>query len=43
MDFGDVFVKKSEIGQFEDNLGVFAQRDFRKGEVVIKWKLKILT
>lgn len=25
MDFGDVFVKKSEIGQFEDNL-VFLPR-----------------
>lgn len=42
-DFGDVQLKKSGIGQFEDGLGVFANRDFKKGEVVIKWDLKILT
>ena len=43
MDFGDVVVKRSGIGQFKDGLGVFANRDFKKGEVVIKWKLQILT
>ena len=34
----DVIVKKSKIsGQ-----GVFAERDFKKGEVVLKWNLKPL-
>lgn len=41
--FVDVQLKKSGIGQFEDGLGVFANRDFKKGETVIKWNLKILT
>ena len=39
----DVVIKKSGIGQFSDGFGAFANRNFRKGEVVIKWKLKILT
>jgi hypothetical protein len=43
VDFKDVQIKKSGIGQFEDGLGVFACRDFKKGEIVIKWNLKILT
>ncbi len=43
MDFGDVLLKKSEIGQFEDGLGVFANRDFKQGEVVVRWNLTILT
>ena len=43
MDFKDVSVKKSGIGQFDDGLGVFANRDFKKGETVIKWNLKKLT
>ncbi len=43
MDFGDVCIKKSTIGQFDDGLGVFANRDFRKGEIVIRWNLKILS
>ena len=43
MDTKDIIIKQSEIGQFADGLGVFANRDFRKGEVVIKWNLKILT
>ncbi len=43
MDFGDVLLKKSTIGQFEDGLGVFANRDFRRGEIVVKWNLKTLT
>lgn len=43
MHFGDVQLKKSEIGQFEDGLGVFANRDFKIGEVVLHWNLKALT
>lgn len=43
LNFGDVEVRKSNIGQFEDGLGVFACRDFKKGEVVVQWNLKILT
>lgn len=42
MDFGDVVVKKSSIGQFEDNLGVYANRNFKKGEVVIEFNLTTL-
>jgi hypothetical protein len=42
MDFEDVQIKKSEIGQFQDGLGVFANKEFKKGEVVIKWNLKTL-
>lgn len=41
--FSDVEIKKSHIGQFDDGLGVFALRDFKKGEVVIKYNLKALT
>lgn len=38
----DVVVKKSKIGQFKP--GVFANRDFKKGEIVIRYKeLKPLT
>lgn len=43
MNFEDVLVKKSSIGQFSDELGVFANRDFKKGEVVIKWNLKTIS
>ena len=39
----DVVVRKSKIGQFSDGLGVFANRDFKKGEVVVKYDLKLLT
>jgi hypothetical protein len=39
----DVSVRKSGIGQFEDGLGVFANREFKKGEIVIKWNLKALS
>lgn len=39
----DLIIKKSKIGQFDDGLGVFANRDFKKGEVVVKYNLKILT
>ena len=37
----DVVIKKSKIGQFEK--GVFASRDFKKGEIVITYDLKLLT
>jgi hypothetical protein len=40
--FENVLVKKSDIGQFEDGLGIFANREFKKGEIVIKWNLKTL-
>ena len=30
--FGDIQLKRSEIGQFDDQIGAFANRDFRKGE-----------
>lgn len=42
-EFTDVIIKKSKIGQFKDGLGVFAKRDFKKGEIVVKFNLKILT
>ena len=37
----DVIIKKSRIGQFDK--GVFANRDFKKGEIVIRYNLKSLT
>jgi len=37
----DVVIKKSKIGQFDK--GVFANRDFKKDEVVVKYNLKPLT
>lgn len=40
---GHVIIKKSGIGQFNDGLGVFACRDFKKGEIVIEYKLTNLT
>ena len=39
----NVEIRKSNIGQFNDGLGVFALRDFKKGEKVIKWNLTTLT
>ena len=39
----DVIIKKSKIGQFQDGLGVFANKDFKKGEVLIKFNLKVLS
>ncbi len=36
-----IVIKKSSIGQFDK--GVFANRDFKKGDVVIKYNLKALT
>lgn len=41
--FGDILLKGSTIGQFDDRIGAFANRDFKKGEVVIKWHLKALS
>ena len=41
--FGDVLLKESLVKQFADGLGVFANRNFKKGEVVVKWSLKHLT
>ena len=32
----DIIVKKSKIGQFDK--GVFANRDFKKGEIVVRYK-----
>ena len=37
----NVVVKKSKIGQFEK--GVFANKNFRKGDIVIEYNLKLLT
>lgn len=38
----DVIIKKSKIGQFDK--GVFANRDFKKGEIVIRYtNIKPLT
>lgn len=31
----DVVIGKSKIGQFQNGKGVFANRDFKKGNVVI--------
>jgi len=39
----DVVIRKSKIGQFDNGKGIFANRDFKKGEVVIKYNLKPLT
>jgi len=39
----DVVIRKSKIGQFDNGKGVFANRDFKKGEIVIKYNLKSLT
>ena len=36
-----VIIKKSKIGQFEK--GVFSNRNFKKGEIVIRYHLKLLT
>jgi len=39
----DLIVKKSRIGQFKEGLGVFAGRDFKKGEIAVKYNLRALT
>lgn len=41
--FNGVIIKQSQIGQFEDGLGCFAKKDFKKGEIVIAWNLKTLS
>ena len=38
-----IVLKESKIGQFADGQGVFANRDFKKGEIIIKYNLKPLT
>lgn len=42
-DHGNILLKESKIRQFDDGIGAFANRDFKKGEVVIKWDLKGLS
>ena len=37
----NVVIKKSKIGQFDK--GVFAAKDFKKGEIVVRYHLKPLT
>ena len=37
----DVIIKRSKIGQFDKK--VFANRNFKKGEIVIKYNLTLLT
>ena len=39
----DVIIKDSSIRQFPNGLGVFANRDFMKGEVVIQYNLRVLS
>ncbi len=36
----DIVINKSKIGQFSSKKGVFANRNFKKGEVVIQYHLK---
>ena len=38
-----VQIKESKIKKFPDALGVFTKRDFKKGEIVIKWNVTTLT
>ncbi len=39
----DVVIKKSTIKQFPNGLGVFANKNFNAGDVVIHYHLRILT
>ncbi|HLC52516.1 MAG TPA: SET domain-containing protein [Candidatus Nanoarchaeia archaeon] len=39
----NLVIKKSKIGQFENGKGIFANRNFKKGEIVIRYELKPLT
>ncbi len=39
----DVVIRKSKIEQFNNCKGVFANRNFKNGEIVIKYTLKPLT
>lgn len=38
-----ISLRKSEIGQFENGLGVFADKNFKKGETVIVYHLRLLS
>jgi len=40
---GNVVIRKSNIKQFSNGKGIFADKDFQKGEVVIQYNLKPLT
>jgi hypothetical protein len=31
------------LRQFEDGLGAYANRDFKEGEIVVQWNLKVLS
>lgn len=39
----DVVIKKSHIKQFPGGLGIFANRNFRKGDIVLSYTLRILS
>lgn len=41
--FETVCIKRSNIGQFKDGLGVYTSKKFNKGDILIKWNLKILS
>ncbi len=43
MDTRDVIIGESKVKQFPHGKGVFANRDFKKGEIVIQYKLKPIT
>lgn len=43
IDTDNILIKKSTIGQFADGMGAFANKNFKKGEVVIRWNLQVLT
>ncbi len=45
VDFSGVTLRRSSLTkpQFDDGLGVFANRDFKAGEVVISWRLESLS
>ncbi len=43
MQFDNVEIKQSTVGQFQDGLGCFSKRDFKKGEIVLAWNLKVLS
>ena len=39
----DVVIRESKIWQFKNGKGVYANRNFKKGDIVIKYNLKPLT
>ncbi len=43
MNIEDLEIQHSHIGQFEDGLGVFAKKDFHKGEIVIEWNVRAIS